>query len=96
MDLNAGELNLGDSKTGVRSVPLSPSAVKVLAELPRAPGPLSRSPAHMTAAGEAVAGGMAPDPAEVVCGAVRDLGGQSATCAMAIYEHLPERLIPLV
>ena len=38
VDLNAGELNLADSKTGARSVPLSPAAVKMLAELPRVEG----------------------------------------------------------
>ena len=35
VDLAAGELRLLDSKTGPRSVPLSPPAVRVLAELPR-------------------------------------------------------------
>ena len=35
MDLAAGELRLADSKTGPRAVPLSPPAVRVLAELPR-------------------------------------------------------------
>ena len=35
VDLNAGELQLIDSKTGGRTVPLSPSAVRLLASLPR-------------------------------------------------------------
>ena len=38
VDLDAGELKLPDSKTGPRAVPLSPPAVRVLEELPRAPG----------------------------------------------------------
>ena len=38
VDLDAGELNLTDSKTGARSVPLSPAAVKVLVDLPRVEG----------------------------------------------------------
>ena len=37
VDLDAGELHLSDSKTGARAVPLSPSAAKFLAELPRVP-----------------------------------------------------------
>ncbi len=35
VDLAAGELRLADSKTGPRAVPMSPPAVRVLAELPR-------------------------------------------------------------
>ena len=35
VDLNAGELRLRDSKTGGRAVPLAPSAVRLLANLPR-------------------------------------------------------------
>lgn len=35
VDLEAGELNLPDTKTGGRVVPLSPSAVQLLASLPR-------------------------------------------------------------
>ena len=38
VDLDAGELHLSDSKTGARAVPLSPSAAKLLTELPRVPG----------------------------------------------------------
>ena len=38
VDLEAHELRLGDGKTGARTVPLSPSAVKVFAGLPRVPG----------------------------------------------------------
>ena len=38
VDLDGGELNLADSKTGARSVCLSPAAVKVLADLPRIRG----------------------------------------------------------
>ena len=35
VDLDAGELNLPDTKTGGRAVPLAPSAVRLLAALPR-------------------------------------------------------------
>ena len=38
VDLEAGELRLRDSKTGARTVPLSPAAAEVIAELPRIPG----------------------------------------------------------
>ena len=35
VDLDAGELNLGETKTGARTVTLSPAAVQVLRDLPR-------------------------------------------------------------
>ena len=38
VDLEANEMRLRDSKTGPRAVPLSPPAVKVLADLLRVPG----------------------------------------------------------
>ena len=38
VDLEARELRLADSKTDPRAVPLSPPAVRMLAELPRLPG----------------------------------------------------------
>ena len=38
VDVDAGELNLRDTKTGARAVPLSPAAVQVLATLPRVSG----------------------------------------------------------
>ena len=38
VDLEAGVLNLPDSKTGKRSIPLSPEAVKVLSGIPRIDG----------------------------------------------------------
>lgn len=38
VDLEAGELRLRDSKTGPRTVPLSPAAARILADLPRIPG----------------------------------------------------------
>ena len=52
VDLDAGELHLSDSKTGARAVPLSPSAAKLVAELPRVPGtpwvfPGKKPGAHM-------------------------------------------------
>ncbi len=39
VDLDAGELNLPDTKTGRRAVPLAPSAVRLLAGLPRDDNP---------------------------------------------------------
>ena len=39
VDLEAGELNLPDTKTGGRAVPLAPSAVRLLAGLPRNDNP---------------------------------------------------------
>ena len=53
VDLAAVELRLVDSKTGPRAVPLSPPAVRVLAELPRLPGspwviPGQKPGAHLT------------------------------------------------
>ena len=53
VDLAAVERRLGDSKTGPRAVPLSPPAVRVLAELPRLPGsswviPGQKSGTHLT------------------------------------------------
>ena len=38
VDLEAGELRLPDTKTGARMVPLSPTAARVLTELPRIEG----------------------------------------------------------
>ena len=38
VDLGAGELRLPDSKTGARTVPLSPAAAEVIADIPRSPG----------------------------------------------------------
>ena len=38
MRLDAGKLRLRDSKTGPRTVPISPAAAKILGELPRIPG----------------------------------------------------------
>ena len=38
VDLDASEIHLADGKTGARAVHLSPSAVRVLAALPRKPG----------------------------------------------------------
>ena len=53
VDLAAGELRLADSKSGPRAVPLSPPAVRVLAELPRLPGsswviPGQKAGTHLT------------------------------------------------
>ena len=38
VDLDAGEMNLAETKTGARTVTLSPAAVRVLSDLPRVPG----------------------------------------------------------
>ena len=38
VDLDAGELNLADTKTGARTLTLSTEALKVLADLPRVAG----------------------------------------------------------
>lgn len=38
VDLDAAELQLGETKTGSRTVTLSPEAVEVLSDLPRVPG----------------------------------------------------------
>ena len=38
VDLEARELNLPDSKTGKRSIPLSPEAVRILSDIPRIDG----------------------------------------------------------
>ena len=53
VDLAAGEIGLAYSKTGPRAVPLSPPAVRVLAELPRLPDgpwviPGQKPGTHMT------------------------------------------------
>ena len=53
VDLKAGELKLPDAKTGPRTVPLSPPAVKVLENIPRVPGnpwviPGQKPGTHMT------------------------------------------------
>ena len=38
VDRTAGELRLRDAKTGARMVPLTPTALEVLADIPRVPG----------------------------------------------------------
>ena len=38
VDRTAGELRLSDAKTGARMVPLTPTALEVLADIPRVPG----------------------------------------------------------
>ena len=53
VDLDAGEIRLGDGNTGSRTVHLSPSAVGVLKALPREPGnpwvvPGAKPRSHMT------------------------------------------------
>ena len=53
VDLDAAEINLADGKTGARTIHLSPSAVRVLTDLPRKPGnpwviPGAKPSTHMT------------------------------------------------
>ncbi len=53
VDLEAGELRLADGKTGARTIHLSPSAVRVLTDLPHKPGnpwviPGAKPGTHMT------------------------------------------------
>ena len=53
VDLDAAEIHLADGKTGARTVHLSPSAVRVLTDLPRKPGnpwviPGAKPATHMT------------------------------------------------
>ena len=53
VDLDAAEIHLADGKTGARTIHLSPSAVRVLTDLPRKPGnpwviPGAKPGTHMT------------------------------------------------
>ena len=88
----AGELRLPDSKTGARVVPLSPSAVKVLAALPRAPGnpwviPGRQPGTHMRALGDAWE--VIRTRAELEDVRIHDLRHSFASRALALGESLP-------
>ena len=90
--LNAVELRLPDAKTGARVVPLSPSAVKVLAALPRAPGNpwvnAGRQPGtHMRALGDAWE--VIRRRAELEDVRIHDLRHSFASRALALGESLP-------
>ena len=73
-------------RAAVRLTPLTPPELVLIA------GPLSMSRSYVAAARDAVAEGSAPPMAEVLSsGVTGPVGGQSASCAMAIYEFLVER-----
>ena len=92
VDLDRGELSLADSKTGARSVCLSPAAVKVLTDLPRVRGnpwviPGRKPGTHMqdiTDAWETVRG--RADLGDV---RLHDLRHTFASRALALGESLP-------
>ena len=90
--LDANEIRLRDSKSGPRVVPLSPAAVRVLADLPRAPGnpwviagskPGSRLP-HITYYWYRVR-----ERAELEDVRLHDLRHSFASRALALGENLP-------
>ena len=90
--LDRGELNLADSKTGARSVCLSPAAVKVLTDLPRVRGnpwviPGRKPGTHMQDLGDAweTVRGRA-DLGDV---RLHDLRHSFASRALALGESLP-------
>ena len=90
--LEAGELRLPDSKTGARVVPLSPSAVKVLAALPRSPDtpwviPGRKPGTHLRALGDAWEVIRARAVLEGV--RIHDLRHSFASRALALGESLP-------
>jgi len=90
--LEAGELRLPDTKTGARVVPLSPSAVKVLAALPRSPDtpwviPARQPGMHLRALADAwkvVRARAALDGVRI-----HDLRHSFASRALALGESLP-------
>ena len=90
--LDAGELRLPHAKTGARVVPLSPSAVKVLDALPRAPGypwviPGRQPGTHMRALGDAWE--VIRTRAELKDVRIHDLRHSFASRALALGESLP-------
>ena len=90
--LEAGELRLPDSKTGARVVPLSPSAVKVLDALPRAPGnpwviPRRQTGTHMRALGDAWE--VIRTRADLEDVRIHDVRRSFASRALALGESLP-------
>ena len=90
--LEAGELRLPDAQTGARVVPLSPSAVKVLAALRRAPGnpwviPGRQPGTHMRALGDAWEVIRTRTDLEGV--RIHDLMHSFASRALALGESLP-------
>ena len=90
--LEAGELQLPDSKTGARVVPLSTSAVKVLAALPRSPGnpwviPGRNPGTHLRALADAWE--VIRARAELDGVRIHDLRHSFASRALALGESLP-------
>ena len=69
----------------VRLTPLIPPELVLIS------GPLSMSESYVAAARETVADGMARTPGVLASGVTGPVSGQSASCAMAIYEFLVER-----
>ena len=73
-------------RAAVRLTPLTPPELVLIA------GPLSMSRSYVAAARDAVAEEGAPRTAEILSsGVTGPVSGQSASCAMAIYEFLVER-----
>ena len=90
--LEAGELRLPDTKTGARVVPLSPSAVRVLAALLRSPGnpwviPGRQPGTHLRALSDAWEVIRARAQLEGV--RIHDLRHSFASRALALGESLP-------
>ena len=92
VDLEANEMRLRDSKTGPRAVPLSPVAVKVLADLPRVPGNSwviagRIKGAHMRSLGGPW--GIVRSRADLKDVRIHDLRHSFASRALALGESLP-------
>ena len=92
VDFEARELRLRDSKTGPRVVPLSPSAVELLAELPRAAGsrwviPGRKPGTHMVRLGNAWR--LLRKRAGLHDVRLHDLRHSFASSALALGESLP-------
>ena len=69
----------------VRLTPLIPPELVLIS------GPLSMSENYVAAARKAIAEGMARTPDVLASGVTGPISGQSASCAMAVYEFLVER-----
>ena len=92
VDLDAHELRLRDAKTGARIVPLSPSAVKVLASLPRTADqewviPGRKAGTHMQKVGNAWR--LLRSRADLPGVRLHDLRHSFASRALALGESLP-------
>ena len=92
VNLKAGELRLRDTKTGPRMVPLSPAALRLLADLPRAAGgewviPGRKPGAHMVRLGSAWR--LLRKRAGLDDVRLHDLRHSFASSALALGESLP-------